>query len=1152
MIVERKSGDEIRKLTGRSIIWSPNELGIPYLGLYEEHGKIGDEDYLRYGVRYIGSKAINGNNERIILGEIYGELLSLDSLVFRSKEFEYTELNSSLNWIWRYNGVVIDTRNITGILGFIQKTWKESDESNCHLEVIDGRLYVTSNPNVCIYPGDELVLSVNSNMDLLIPTIGDEIMKLRSRSRIAEQKLERFKYNESPRSCEATAVSSSSGSTVVTKNKSGGIAGEFENMGSSDNILIPYSLNCTNEYYCALCNRSHNNGNAVSSSSFYYGEFRFSTRIFKNALVFVLGEKESILGLTESQIHYFDRWKSTSSDRELYDLSSIHRISFKSKRGVSIESIHNENKDNEKPYGFPIEMLLVKSYISRNSNEMLVSEFQLVRNDISHNFGDLSKKCYISQSVLLYYFFEKWMNEKFIGEYKYLRIPIPMLVEQHRQLLLPYPEGIQWNLETLSWRYHIQKNSARLCKQEAGATFSLEANLNGYVSQEHEYVGVRIADENNSFELFKSFITVCSIKHKNANSYKARELNPSFSYDTSRANSNFDFQPNSSGSYKKKRQKELEENKSKDYEGELFEIQAQNVARKVGNSLPNCSNNDLFNIHEAIDRCNEIKSLDHIDSPEKQILAVVSDDIGVISQQVEILLVPPYSSFIKFCVKRLGFSITYNKRRAWFSVRTRGVLEAFNLAIKWIKKQKSISERSFASNYAESVGGGSQCNLGDMPSQNDHSLNSKPGMGGKRHSQKAGSGSARFAFTKVENTGSFCEDSDTDSVISLNEQANRLKPLPKRIIWVPSRRVFIVSYKRLGTVNQMNTKSFNPTIYGGVKKALKHACIFQSQTEQCKYNGFAENTGITEPNSSYPGAQIKMDSAEDKGRMEASLKPLNYWVKSIDSKVSPEGVTNAYREAVSTYLTQSTTFSQNTSMAVGKAENYGEVDLEQQQSGNLLSGTPALDSSQKECMESSYMVEQTCNSENVSLYENQAHMKIHESYINNFNTDYTHPVESSVALQALNENSPPNKELEVNESDISQNIEFKPFKMYHEQVFLDKESVLSLMSIDEVLNLYGSNSGHHQNDSTDGQTVILDEETCSTEHQPIYPESSFTSSAADCTGFFEDYKISEPLISMSDPYRNIMLLDDPPTLHDQYIKMASPYDHIDSFTLIEP
>lgn len=1141
MIVERKSGDEIRKLTGRNIIWSPNELGIPYLGLYEEHGKIGDEDYLRYGVRYIGNKAINGNNERIILGEIYGELLSLDSLVFRSKEFEYTELNSSLNWIWRYNGVVIDTRNITGILGFIQKTWKESDESNCHLEVIDGRLYVTSNPNVCIYPGDELVLSVNSNMDLLIPTIGDEIMKLRSRSRIAEQKLERFKYNESPRSCEVTAVSASSGSTVVTKNKSG-IVEEYENM-SNDNILIPYSLNCTNEYYCTLCNRSHNS-NAVPN--FYYGEFRFSTRIFKNALVFVLGEKESILGLTESQIHYFDRWKSTSSDRELYDLSSVHKISFKPKRGVSIESIQNENKDNDKPYNFPIEMLLVKSYISKNMSEMLVSEFQLVRNDISHNFGDLSRKCYISQSVLLYYFFEKWMNEKFIGEYKYFRIPIPMLIEQHRQLLLPYPEGIQWNLETLSWRYNIQKNN-RLCKQEAGVNFSLEGNLNGYISQEQEYVGVRITDENNSFELFKSYITVCSIKYKSSNSYKTRELNPSYNYGVNRTDSNFDFQSNPSSNYKKKRQKEIEEIKNKDYENELFEIQAQNVSRKIGNNLPKSPNNGLFNIHEAIDICNEIKSLDHIDSPEKQILAVVSDDIGIISQQVEILLVPPYSSFIKFCVKRLGFSITYNKRRAWFSVRTRGVLEAFNLAIKWIKKQKTINEKSHANDYVESMS--NQCNISSISSPNDHSLNSKPGISGKRSSQKAGNSNARFAFTKVENTGNFCGDSDTDSVISLNEQANRLKPLPKRIIWVPSRRVFIVSYKRLGTVNQMNTKSFNPTIYGGVKKALKHACIFQSQTEQCKYNGFVENTVITEPSSSYQGGQIKMDNVDDKGRIDASLKPLNYWVKSIDSKVSPEGVTNAYREAVSTYLTQSSTFSQN-NMALGKVENYDEVDVEQS-SVNLLSGTPTLDSSQKECMESSYMAEKTCNNENIDVYENQAHMKIHESYINNFNTDYTHPAESNTTLQALNRNSSPNKSLEVNELDISQNIEFKPFKLYHEQVFLDKESVLNLMNIDEVLNLYSSSS-YNQNDSTDGQTVILDEETCSAEHQPICQDSSCTSNSADCMGFFEDYKIPEPLISMSDPYRNIMLLDDPPTLHDQYIKMASPYDHIDSFTLIEP
>ncbi|KAJ1612476.1 hypothetical protein OIY81_1276 [Cryptosporidium canis] len=1132
MIVEQKSGEEIRKLTGRNIIWSPNELGIPYLGLYEEHGKIGDEDYLRYGVRYIGNKAINGDNERVILGEIYGELLSLGSLVFRSKEFEYTELNSSLNWIWRYNGVVIDTRNITGILGFIQKTWKESDESNCHLEVIDGRLYVTSNPSACIYPGDELVLSVNNNMDLLIPTIGDEIMKLRSRSRISEQKLERFNYNESPKSCEATAVSVSSASTVVTKNKSA-IVGEYEGI-NSDNILVPYSLNCTNEYYCSFCNKSHNS-NTVSNN-FYYSDFRFSTRIFKNALVFVLGEKESALGLTESQIHYFDRWKSTSCDRELYDISSIHKISFKSKRGVSIESIQNENKD-DKPYRSPIEILLVKSYISKNFNEMLVSELQLVREDISHSFGDLSKRCYISQSVLLYYFFEKWMNEKFIGEYKYLRIPIPMLLEQHRQLLLPYPEGIQWSLETLSWRYKIQKNNNRLCKKEIGASFSLEGNINGHIYHEQEFIGVRVSDENNSLELFKSYINACSIKYKNTNNFKVKELN-SYNYDFSRVDTTADFQTNSTGNYKKKRHKEIDEVKNREYENELFEIQNNSMPRKVGNSFTKCSNIDLFNIHEAIDRCREIKSLDHIESPEKQLLTIISDDIGIISQQVEVLLVPPYSSFIKFCVKRLGFSITYNKRRAWFSVRTRGVLEAFNLAIKWIKKQKSMAEKDQTNSFVENID--NSCNLRGI-SSNDHSLGSKSGISGKRSSQRAGNSNTRITFTKIENTNSFCEDSDTDSVISLNEQANRLKPLPKRIIWVPSRRVFIVSYKRLGTINQMNTKSFNPTIYGGVKRALKHACIFQSQTEQCKYNGFAESSGITSTGS-YSG-QIKVDNVDD-NRMDASLKPLNYWVKSIDSKVSPEGVTNAYREAVSTYLTQSTTFSQG-NIAVG--ENYVESNME---SNNIqyFAGTPTFESSQKECIENPY-TDKNYN-ENISVYENQAQMKIHESYINNFNTDYTFSAEAS-KLQASSGNLSPNKDNEVNELEHSQNLEFKPFKMYHEQVFLDKESMLNLMNIDEILNIYSSSSNYIQNDSTDGQTVILDEETCSTENH-IAQDGNCASNDMDCVNFLDDYKIPEPLISMSDPYGNIMQFDEHPTLHDQYIKITSPYDHIDSFTLIDP
>ncbi|OII72011.1 adenosine monophosphate deaminase [Cryptosporidium ubiquitum] len=1148
MIIEQKSGDEIKKLTGRSIIWSPNELGIPYLGLYEEHGKIGDEDYLRYGVRYIGNKAINGNNERIIIGEIYGELLSLDSLAFKSKEYEYTELNSSLNWIWKYNGVVIDTRNITGILGFIQKTWKESDESNCHLEVIDGRLYVTSNPNVCIYPGDELVLSVNNNMDLLIPTIGDEVMKLRSRSRRLEQKLERFNCKESPKSCEATAVSVSSVSTAVTKNKSG-MNDEYDNSNNSNHIIsVPYSLNCTNEYYCNLCNRSHNN-TSVTPGSFYYGEFRFSTRIFKNALVFVLGEKENTLNLTENQIHYFDRWKSTSCDRELYNLNSVHKISFKPKKGVSIESIQNEN-ENDQNCNLPIEILLVKNYISKNINEMIISEFQLVRDDISHNFGDLTRKCYISQSVLLYYFFEKWMNEKFIGEYKYLRIPIPMLIEQHRQLLLPYPEGIQWNLETLSWRYNIQKNN-RIYKQEMGTNFPLEASINDHLAQEQEYIGVRVTNENDSFELFKNYITICSIKYKGVNNSKHKELNPSAcNYNSNRTDTNIDYQSNLNGN-KKKRQKEIEDLKNKEYENELFEIEARDISRKNANNFSDSpKNNDLVNIHEIIDRCSEIKSLDHINNTNKQILTAVSDDIGVISQQVEILLVPPYSSFIKFCVKRLGFSITYNKRRAWFSVRSRGVLEAFNLAIKWIKKQKSMTQKNHSNNFVEHI---NKYNMENISSPNNLSINSKSGINGKRSSQKISNyinnNNAHLTFVKIENNNHFCQDSDADSVLSLNEQANRLKPLPKRIIWVPSRRVFIVSYKRLGAINQMNTKSFNPTIYGGVKKALKHACIFQSQTEQCKYSGFGESSGITEKNSSYTSIQGKMDNFEEKSRMDSSLKPINYWVKSIDSKVSPEKVTNAYREAVSTYLTQSTSFSQSNAALVG-LENYCEANLEQN-NVKFLSETSNLKSSEEECANTSYVVENSCNNnENIDVFENQVQMKIDESYINNFNTDYVYSGESN-RLKTLNENSSLNKGFEAHEHEYSQNIEFKPFKMYHDQVFLNKDSMLNLMNIDEVLNLHSSNVNNLQNDSTDGQTVILDEETCSTENL-VCQESLCTSNVTDYMNFFEDYKITEPLISISDPYTNIVQLDDPPTLHDQYIKMVSPYDYIDSFTLIEP
>ncbi|KAF7459365.1 adenosine monophosphate deaminase [Cryptosporidium felis] len=1125
MIIEQKTGEEIRKLTGRNIILPPNESTISYLGLYEEHGKIGDDDYLRYGVRYIGGKVIGGNGERIVIGEIFGEVLSLDSLIIKSREYEYTEPNSSLNWVWRYNGIAIDTRNNTGILGFIQKTWKESDESNCKLDVIDGRLYVTTIENINIYPGDELVLSVNNNMDLLIPTIGDELMKLRSRNRKFEKKLERFNFKDSPKSYDITTASVSS-STTITRS----IASD-EKYECNSNTFIPYSLNCTNEYYCNLCSRSHQKSGMGSNGLF--GEFKFSTRIFKNALVFILGEKENALGLSENQIHFFDRWKSTSCERELYSLASVHKISFKSKKGISIESIKEENRENGQALGIPIEALLVKNYISRSNYKMLISEFQVLKDERGPKCGSLTKKFYISHSVLLYYFFDKWMNERFVNEYKYLRIPIPMLIEQHRQLLVPYPEGVNWNLETLSWRYNIQKKNAdRAGRQANGIRISSETGINDQTTQEQEFIGVSISNESDPLEIFKSYITVCSIKFKSIANSKLKESSTFCNVNSGKTESGFESRSNNS-SCRRRRIKDTEGLKLKDYENGLYEFETPDFTKRIdglygtlANSRDNCSLPDL------IDRCIEINGLELINCANKQLLTVASDDIRIISQQVEMLLVPPYSSFIRFCSKRLGFSITYNKRRAWFSVRTRGVLEAFNLAIKWIKKQKSMNEQN-RTNYSDISLGRDTYLAGANPSENSKSNNNL-----RKISHKLASLTTQVNAALTKNERINFEESDADSVASFNKQANRLKPLPKRIIWVPSRRVFIVSYKRLGTPNQMNTKSFNPTIYGGVKKALKHACIFQSQTEQCKYNGFAENGGMEETNHSYAVIQNKVDE-EENDKVEASLKPLNYWVKSFDSKVPPEKVTSAYREAVSTYLTHSNSFSQNSPSSMGV-----EISLGDPESRSFSNKTGYPESTEKGHLVSSLGIEINNSTQDPI---SSVLTKIDENYVNNFNTDYILNLESNPSNPINHGNPLFSKELEGEDRDAGGAFEFKPFIMYHDQVFIDKESVSNLMNVDETI--YFRNSSNQQNDSADGQTIILDEEACT---ENLVREAPYAQSMPGFTDSYDDCKISEPLISISNPHSSIIQFEDLPTFNDQYINMTSPYEYIDSFTLIEP
>ncbi|KAH8738861.1 hypothetical protein FG386_000727 [Cryptosporidium ryanae] len=1144
MILEQKSGEEIKRLTGRNIIWSPNDLGIPYLGLYEEHGKIGEEDYLRFGVRYIGDNKLNSNsNEKIIIGEIQGEILSLDSLVFRSKEYCYTELRSSLNWIWRYNGVVIDTRNITGILGFIQKTWKESDESNCQLEVIDGRLYVVTIPSVCIYPGDELVLSVNNNMDLLLPTVGDELMKIRTKSNKMEEIFDIINFKDSPKSYDLTTSPISTANT--TTQNIGGMLEGFESPSShkltcnddARKILIPYSLNCNNEHYCNFCSRNHNDP-AVDG----YGEFKFSAKIYRNALVFILGEKENVLNLTESQINYFDRWKSTSCDKEVYSIKSAHKINFRSKKGISIDTTTEVN-ENDQIKNIPIEILLVKNYLTRSTNEMLICEFQILRSDKSDVYNELGKKCYVSQSILFYYFFDKWMSEKIIEEYKYIRIPPPLMIEQHRQMLLPYPEGIYWNLDTLSWKYQTQKNNSKHVKYETNDNNSLEASINDHIAQEQEFVGISLSYENDAFELFKSYITICSIKYKSI--YNSKYKENSDTPITLKTAKNWDSSGGSNvNSYKKKKiRNDVDKYKYSECDNNsYYKSNGKEFLNKVVNG-----NVSSGKIQDIIENCREISNINVINNNDKHLLNIISEDVNVISQQVEILLTPPYSTFIKFCMKRLGFSITYNKRRAWFSVKTRGVLEAFNLAIKWIKKQKNSNEKD---NYSP-INADDNLMNGNVRINNDIALPEGKNIQSENHNkkkfQKFGSieNNIRCFLNKNDNSVKSDLESDADSVYSFNEQANRLKPLPKKIIWVPSRRVFIVSYKRFGTLNQMNTKSFNPTIYGGVKKALKHACIFQSQTESCKYNNNSEISSRDNSKGSMGSGLV--NDREEHHNIDTSLKPLNHWVKNIDSEVSPETVTSAYREAVSTYLTNSPTFS-NQNIVVQEDKN-NKLFCRTDQENNFQSHFTNEESENlgvNQISEDGIMNNiSQCDSGRFESVSNSGSMNI-DMYINNLNSDYLINNESN-SINSLS--SPINHDFGDKLYTNNDLFEYKPFKMYHDQVFLNKDSVCSLMNIDESINNTCINN-RTSNDSTDGQTVILDEDTCFNSNGSTF--DSINAFDTDHLNFFEGYRITEPLVSISDPYSNIFEFDSPPILHDQLVKIESPYGYIDSFTLIEP
>ncbi|EEA08009.1 uncharacterized protein CMU_031500 [Cryptosporidium muris RN66] len=912
MLVEKKSIEEVWKSTGRRIILKSDKVCEPYLGLYEEHGNIDNQDYLRYGVRYIGNKTLKSKfNERIVFGEILGEFIKADKLIQNNLKYCFTELNSSLHWVWRSrnSNLMIDTRDGTGILSFVQRTWKDSSDSNCQLEVIDNKFYITSLPNIYIYPGDELVLSVKNNMDLIMATFGDQLMRARIKNKVSyQQSINHYSYIESPASYE-THTGGTSPDILDTSNisrynikKQADASNNFFYNDHSIRNWIHYTINCRNGSNCTFC------GDIIGSVSKKYISW-----VYKNALVFIIDNSEfKGYGLSNSQIKWLDQWKSISNEKKLYKLLSIYNISTEPKAEFvnNIQEIKENKIDccedeiltnfkdsdiNCNKYNNPkvvnkhldsdkflrplsnenlsIDALLVQGYISNEEcSQDLISEFQM----LDEEFSDKSSyKCYLSKPVFLYFFFDKWILKQQNSDY-IIRIPIPLEIEHQVNLLMPYPYGIKWHAESRSWRYYFACSSKYFVSgnyesynsgkylQSLNCTTESTKNF-----QNQEYISVSPLFEDH-YGLIKSYFAICSIKLK----YEQQKV---LIYENS---DNLAYMSHDFYLKKNKKPKYFET-------GEVI-TNKSNLNSYLGydETLENCVQNSIqsFNSLSAESFKNSIpyspvEFMDeiYVKSNEK-VDSMILDEHEII-RQAEILLVPPYSSNIKFCSKRFGFQIMYNKKRAWFSVKSRGVLEAFNLAVKWLRKQREANAK--AQKY-------------------------------KR---------------KMDNN--FSGDSDKDSIASFTEQANRLKPFPKRIIWVPSRRVFIVSYRRSGEFSQINTKSFNPAIYGGVKKALKQACIFQSQTElKGKYTTMNKMNKSEKSLFQDEDHLCKKLMSAYKGTSKRgidALKSLSHWVKKIGPQASPEIVTNAYREAVSTYITQPTVLLQSLSLSNA---NHSDVNNE--------------------------------------------------------------------------------------------------------------------------------------------------------------------------------------------------------------------------------
>lgn len=243
----------------------------------------------------------------------------------------------------------------------------------------------------------------------------------------------------------------------------------------------------------------------------------------------------------------------------------------------------------------------------------------------------------------------------------------------------------------------------------------------------------------------------------------------------------------------------------------------------------------------------------------------------------------PHNDNIKWYKSKRGFNVTWGGQSKWFSVHSRGVRVAYEMATEWLCKQKELTGPG--RRVANMKRGNSNTVLQSFQNHanaqhNNHTIaisedanriyadntkfqgryyhvsrrhprtrvpprNQRDGMANgcitaSGHEATANNGifsrrceslnvlSDRCSYTE------FIDMSDGDLVDS-EDTAEEVKKMPKvpGICWVPQKNAFSVFYWK-GT--NKTTKAFNPVTFGGVKKAFKAAYKFSVETMIQKSN----------------------------------------------------------------------------------------------------------------------------------------------------------------------------------------------------------------------------------------------------------------------------------------------------------------------------